>query len=252
MLAARYTLKRFSPNSQPRPSASARWNPMNGLRADVEAQPDRQGLADRRVVLGAISIDGRRQAARSASAFRRARPTVQARSRPALSGDSDLGEREVARRDELAVGGDAAGNLDEPTEPADDLGRRLKQDARPRRGRELEVVQRRQSQRLRHGVRRQCDRQSAGLREQFDQRNRRNDRVRGKVPVEVPVIGMGDARRARSVPGNDLDDLLDESHRRPMRQLRQKVVQFAQTSARLYVQRLARTGGRSPARLGYS
>ena len=55
---------------------------------------------------------------------------------------------------------------------------------------------------------------------------------------------MGDACGARSVPGNDLDNLLDESHRRPMRQLRQKVARSRRHRRDYKCQRLRRTGGR--------
>ena len=148
MLAARYTLSRFSPNSQPSAERQREMEPNERARADVQSKPDRRGPGGS-ACCAPCDIDRRPPSGGPERFGVLAREANGSGAVPSGAlGEATSASMRVPVATSLAVCGDAAGNLDQPTEPADDLRRRLKQDARPRGRRELEVVQRRQPQRL--------------------------------------------------------------------------------------------------------
>lgn len=63
-----------------------------------------------------------------------------------------------------------------------------------------------------------CDDESAGLREQLDEDDRRHHRLPRKMSLEEEVVRARDAARCGPFAGDDLDDFLDEPHRRLVRQ----------------------------------
>ena len=98
---------------------------------------------------------------------------------------------------------------------------RLQHGAGNRRRRELEGSERCDSQwparrglaRLRRG-----DGNATRLSDQLDQDDGRHHRVIGKVSLKIKVVRARDAAARGALTVNHLDDLLQEPHRRPMRQ----------------------------------
>ena len=56
--------------------------------------------------------------------------------------------------------------------------------------------------------------ESAGLRDEFDQDDGGNDRIAGKVTLKKPVVALGLPAAVRAHARHELDEFLDETHRR--------------------------------------
>ena len=142
-------------------------------------------------------------------------------------GPAEVGEELLAfMRDALARGVDAvrrhgAFDLVEAAEPAGDVRARFERDAGRCGGRKLERPERGDAQ-VNGG--RGCavgprgDRDAADLRHHLDEDDGGNNRLAREVPLEKEVAGGGRAPRRRALAVHDLDHLLEQTHRRPVRQ----------------------------------
>jgi hypothetical protein len=60
--------------------------------------------------------------------------------------------------------------------------------------------------------------ESSGLCEQLDEHDRGHHGIARKVPLKIPVLRTGETAAARQPARDDLHNLLDEPHRRAVRQ----------------------------------
>ena len=133
---------------------------------------------------------------------------------------ADVGQSDAADRDQRAVSEHFAFNLDDGAHSPDDPGTRLELLVRPRSARELEGSQGGHAQHAAGAcLFLDCRRSDpACLSQQFDQDNRGNDRAVRKVPLKEPIVDACQAEAASRSPCDQVGDLLDEPHRRPMRE----------------------------------
>lgn len=112
-------------------------------------------------------------------------------------------------------------HLDETAHAADDADVSVEVHVGTRGRGELEWPERRDAQPKRRtaagAVGTRCG-ETADLCDELHQYDRRDHRLTRKVPLEIPVRGRSAALRARLGTGNQLDDLLHEAHRRPVRE----------------------------------
>ena len=135
--------------------------------------------------------------------------------------DTLTGERQAARRDEDAVGGHRAFNLEQPTETTGDTRARLEHGPGPGSRRKLERPDRCHPElyrRARFACRGRRDGDPPRLREQLDEDHRGHDRPPWKMSLEIEVVGMGTPPPHRAPAVLELDDFLEQPHRRLMRQ----------------------------------
>ena len=107
--------------------------------------------------------------------------------------------------------------FDHPSDSAGHAGARLEHLIRSRTPGNLKVpsAATRRSGRRRSGGRR-GRRQSASLGEQFHEDDCWHDGVTGKVSLKVPVVRVRDPQPPRRLSRDELGNLLDQSHGRPM------------------------------------
>jgi hypothetical protein len=122
-------------------------------------------------------------------------------------------QRDAACRRETTVSGDLPFDPVQPSKLAANPCAHFKHRPRSDRRRKLERAQRRNAQLAGPG-----DRQPSCLRDELHKNHGRHDRISGEVSLEIEVIRPRDAPTHRTFAGSDLDNFLEQSHRRLVRQ----------------------------------
>ena len=131
-----------------------------------------------------------------------------------------VGQRHTADSHSNAIRQHFAFNFDQAADPADDPRSRIEQLMRAGAAGELERSDRGDAEAAtRRGALVATRRgEPSGLREKLDQHDGWHDGIIGKVALKVPVLRPGDAEPAGRYAIDKIGDLLDEPHRRSMRE----------------------------------